>query len=93
MKIKRNPEQRPATPYDLVIVEWEDSSQPVSGWQWVDDYEVPETVGCVSVGYLIARTEDAVAIAPNLGDVRRSKIQASGIIRIPACAIKRMTMI
>ena len=83
----------PPIPHQLVRVDWEDSARPIGAWQWVDDYAVPETVPCVSVGFLIADTEAAVAIAPNLGDVGRERLQASGIIRIPRCSIKRMAVI
>ena len=84
-------QERPAAPYDLVAVEWEDSARPISAWQWVDDYELPQIIHCVSVGYLIAQTEEALALAPNLGDVGRPRIQASGIIRIPRSAVRKMT--
>jgi hypothetical protein len=80
-----------ALPYKLVMLEWEDSSQPVDRWQWVDDYQVPEIVKCISVGFLIANTKEAVAIAPNLGDVGRERIQASGILRVPRSAVRRCT--
>jgi hypothetical protein len=81
---------RPAVPHRLVMVEWEDSAQPISAWQWVETYEIPEIIRCVSVGYLIAETEDAVAVAPNLGDIGRDRMQASGIIRIPRRAVCRI---
>lgn len=84
---------RPSTPYDLVLVEWEDSQQPVSAWQWVDDYSLPAIIRCLSVGYLIAETPDAIALAPNLGDVTKEKIQASGIMRIPISAVRSMARI
>lgn len=81
---------RPAVPHRLVLVEWEDSSQPIPAWQWVETYEAPEIVRCVSVGYLIAETADALAVAPNIGDVGSDRIQASGIIRIPRRAVCRI---
>jgi len=81
---------RPKLPYKLVLVRWEDSEQPISAWQWIDNYEVPEIVECVSVGYLIAETKNAVALAPNIGDIKRNRGQASGIIRIPRAAIRGM---
>ena len=90
MKGSERGAKRPKIPHRLVMVEWEDSAQPVSDWQWVETYEVPETVLCVSVGYLIADTTDALALAPNIGDVGRERIQASGIIRIPRCAVQRI---
>ena len=82
--------KRPALPYRLVLVEWEDSARPISSWQWVEDYQMPETVTCVSVGYLIADTKQAIALAPNLGDIGRERLQASGIIRVPRPAVRRL---
>lgn len=82
-----------AVPYKLVKVEWEDSARPVSSWQWLDDYEVPQTVACISVGFLIAETKAALALAPNLGDVGHEKIQASGIIRIPRSAVRSRSVL
>jgi hypothetical protein len=76
--------------YRLVRVEWEDSARPIPGWQWVDEYELPETVRCVSVGYLVADAKSAIAVAPNLGDLEQPRAQACGIIRIPRCAIVKM---
>jgi hypothetical protein len=74
-------------PFPLVVVEWEDSARPISAWQWVEDYDLPEVIRCLSVGYLVAKTESAIALAPNLGDIQQAKAQACGIIRIPQRAI------
>jgi hypothetical protein len=73
------------------MVAWDDSSQPISSWQWVEDYQMPATVQCISVGYLIADTPDAIALAPNIGDVGRDRLQASGIIRIPRSAVRNVS--
>jgi hypothetical protein len=73
--------------YSLVLVEWEDSQRPLSPWQWVDEYSLPDAVRCLSVGFLIAKTKSAIALAPNLGDIEQERCQASGIIRIPVRAI------
>jgi hypothetical protein len=89
MRTKAKSAARPKTPYKMVLVEWEDSVRPLPSWQWVDEYQIPEIVTCISVGYLIAETNDAIAIAPNLGDVTCERIQASGIIRIPQTAVRR----
>ena len=89
-KKKRHNKGEHAGVWPLVIVEWQDSSQPVGTWQWADDYAEPEIVVCKSVGYLIGDTETAVALAPNLGDVTRDRIQASGIMRIPRKAVVRI---
>lgn len=84
------PKRHPDVPYRLVLVEWEDSARPISSWEWIDSYELPETVPCVSVGYLIADTDNAIALAPNIGDIGREQLQASGILRVPRSAVRRM---
>ena len=73
--------------FPLMLVEWEDSARPISAWQWIEDYDIPKIIRCLSVGYLIAKTDDAIALAPNLGDIDQAKAQACGIIRIPSRAI------
>lgn len=80
-------------PFKLVLVEWEDSARPIPDWQWIEDYSLPETILCRSVGYLIADTDKAIALAPNLGDITQERVQACGIIRIPRRAIIRMSEI
>lgn len=81
---------RPKTPYRLVVVEWEDSQRPLPAWQWVDEYELPDVVRCVSVGFLVARTRAALALAPNLGDVDCKRAQGCEIIRIPTSAVRHI---
>lgn len=77
----------------IVRVDWVDSCPPVSDWQWLDDYEAPEVVRCISVGFLIAKTNQAIAVAPNIGDVDRDRRQASGIISIPRSALRKITYV
>ena len=89
MEIGDLPRRRAQRPFKLVEVEWEDSARPISQWQWVDDYEMPQIITCVSVGFLISESKEAIALAPNLGDISRERVQASGIIRIPRSAIRR----
>jgi hypothetical protein len=77
-------------PYELVLVKWEDSAQPRAAWEWLDEYELEGPIICVSVGYLVAETDFAIAVAPNLGDIDLSRAQASGIMRIPRSAVRSM---
>lgn len=84
-------QSRPKVPHRLVLVEWEDSARPISSWEWVENYKIPEIISCVSVGYLIAETDSALAVAPNIGDIGHDRVQASGIIRIPRSAVRMMT--
>ena len=93
VQTKQEDAWRPEAPYRLVAVEWVDSAQPISAWQWADAYEMPQIVVCISVGYLIAETEDAIALAPNLGDIGRERVQASGIIRLPRTAVRKISQL
>ncbi len=87
---KAEPNWKPQTPYRLVAVEWEDSQRPLSPWQWLDEFDLPDAVTCLSVGFLVAESKAAIALAPNLGDVEQARAQGSGIIRIPHSAVRRI---
>src|SRR5437588_10892665 len=81
---------RPKSPYKLVLIEWDDSARLISQWQWADDYQIPEIVRCISLGYLIAETKEALAVAPNLGDMTSERVQATGIIRVLRSLVRRI---
>jgi hypothetical protein len=81
------------TKYPLMMIQWEDSARPIGEWQWIADYDQPQVVECVSVGFVISKTKQAISLAPNLGGVNGDKTQASGIIRIPRSAIKKIRTI
>ena len=75
----------------LVMIEWEDSIQPIPRWTHLSDFEKGPAIKCASVGWLIQDDEQAKALAPNMGEIRDpEQVQASGIIRIPTCAITRV---
>lgn len=75
----------------LVLIEWEDSSQPLSTWTHLDSLPEPKVIECVSVGWLVHDDESVKMLAPNMGDLdSKVNMQASGIIRIPAKAITRI---
>jgi hypothetical protein len=76
--------ETPNVPYRLVLIQWEDSARPISQWQWVDDYQIPGTVQCVSVGYLIAETKKAVALAPTWGTSSTTASKQAGSSVYPA---------
>jgi hypothetical protein len=78
----------------LVLIEWEDSTQPQGRWQWLSSVEMPRSVRCLSVGFLIRDTATAKTLAPNLGNVDcEDDVQASGLISIPARAIIRISRV
>ena len=73
-----------------MAVEWEDSQRPLPSWQWLDEYQLPDAVRCVSVGFLVADGDGALALAAHLGDVGQQRTQGCGIIRIPRSAVLRI---
>jgi hypothetical protein len=75
----------------LVLIEWEDSRQPLSGWLRVTDYSPNDACVCLSVGFLLHDGTDTKALAPNVADLGDEQdMQASGIIHIPTRCIRRI---
>jgi hypothetical protein len=75
----------------LVMIEWEDSAQPISSWAYLASLDVTKAVRCVSVGWLIHDGDDVKALAPNMGNLNdESSVQVSGVIRIPTRCISRI---
>ena len=78
----------------LVMIEWEDSAQPLPNWSDLADFVADRAVLCTSVGWLIHDGEDVKAVAPNMGGLRtESSVQVSGVIRIPARCVVKVTML
>ncbi len=77
----------------LVLIEWEDSAQPVANWQYLDDIDKLSVVRCQSVGFLIYDDENIKVLAPNIGDPDTEHAQASGVIRIPARSITQVRLL
>ncbi len=76
----------------LVMIEWLDSTQPISQWQYLSDYKCTNAIKCVSVGFLVHDGDKVKGLAPNMGEVdSEENIQASGIIHIPICSITKIT--
>ncbi len=76
----------------LVMVEWEDSAQPISAWVHLEDYEPAGIVRCVSVGWLIKDDDEMKVVAPNMGSIDRpANLQVSGVIQIPTRCVTKLT--
>lgn len=77
----------------LVLIEWEDSTQPVSQWQHVADIKVT-AVRIASVGWLVKDGKKVKALAPNVGGLNgKGDPQVSGVIAIPTrCVIQIRTL-
>lgn len=78
----------------LVLVEWEDSRQPTSGWSYVQGFTPVNICRCVSVGWLIYDGVDKKVLAPNVGDTEdEHNVQMSGVIHIPTRCVTRVTRV
>lgn len=75
----------------LVLVEWQDSRQTSGAWQWMDEAEQPGAVRCLTVGWLLKETDDALLVAQSLGDVTRGRMQFSGGMEIARRQIVHLT--
>lgn len=73
----------------LVIIEWEDSAQPLPAWQHLSNLELCGHIRCASVGWLVKSDKSVKVLAPNMGAIDDpSNIQASGFMQIPTrCVI------
>lgn len=79
--------------YRLVLIKWEDSSQPAPAWQFINDAPTLKIIKCLSVGWLIDSNKHVKMIAPNIGDIDNENAQASGFIQIPVRSIIKIVEI
>jgi len=78
----------------LVLIEWEDSVQPLPTWLWLSQCDEFSFVICQSVGWLIHDGEQVKALAPNLSVCSdQEDAQISGLIRIPARSIRKVVVL
>lgn len=81
------PLTQPMTKGDLVLIEWEDSTQPTSAWQFRDEVRAA-VVRVASVGWLVKDGKRVKALAANVGGLdRKVAAQVSGVISIPTRCI------
>ena len=75
----------------LVMVEWEDSRRPEPSWTLLSSLVPGNVVRCASAGWMIHDGKDMKVLAPNMGDIDDTDVQVSGIIRIPARCVLKIT--
>lgn len=75
----------------LTLIEWVDSRQPDGAWKHLSvDYEWAP-VKCMSVGWLVADTDEVKVLAPNMADIDDSEsMQFSGAVVIPTKCVVSM---
>ena len=78
----------------LVMIEWEDSAQPIPAWRFLADFEAPGIIVCASVGWMIRDDDQVKALAPNMGALNdENSVQVSGVIQIPTRCVLRVTQL
>lgn len=71
----------------LLLVQWEDSSQP-SSWVWLKSTDTYAVTTVRSVGWVVRETDDVLVLAPSLSRPDEDgDVQALGVIRVPKRAI------
>jgi len=98
MKGSKSPEAKASdkvtrsTACPLVMVEWEDSAQPIAAWSYLASFDPPGIITCASVGWLIRDDDQMKAVAPNMGALGdENSVQISGVIQIPTRCVRRIT--
>jgi hypothetical protein len=76
--------------YPMVLIEWLDSRQPSTGWQFVENMEIPMPCKCLSVGWLLAEGENQTVIAAHRNDMDQDD-QVMGVMVIPSCSVLKKT--
>ncbi len=73
----------------LVIIRWQASAQPISGWKHLSDLPRTRPIECATVGWLLKDDDDIKVICQSVGDLHKpNNAQASGIMTISArCVI------
>ncbi|AGA64466.1 hypothetical protein B488_04740 [Liberibacter crescens BT-1] len=77
----------------LVLVEWEDSCQPISDWVLFSEKMGIDVAEVKSVGWLLKYTERTVVLVPNVGNSKKDNAQGSGVIHIPMSAVIKVSAI
>lgn len=79
----------------IVYVEWVDSVQPQPSWRQFDDlsdFDLAPCI-CVSIGWVIRETDDALSLAISLSDEGTDSMAVSGLATIPKTAITKIVTV
>jgi hypothetical protein len=70
-------------------IEWLDSRQPSSGWQFAEGFEPESVVRVRTLGFVLQENEEAVVVAQNAAydGFRQPVTQISGVMTIPRCCV------
>jgi hypothetical protein len=91
LRTARSRLQKPACaglPYDVVVIEWLDSSRVGEGWIDLADIAEPDPSKCVSVGFPVSENAKGKILVPTVVEVaRENNRHTDGGIMIPRCSI------
>ena len=76
--------------WPLVKITWIDSCEPYVGWQHIQALKQPDSMECISVGFLVDDGERAKTIAPHVTAPITESAQGCGIMVIPTASIVRI---
>lgn len=76
----------------LVMVEWLDSRQAVTGWRYLRDAPDTPPLRCTSVGWLL-RDGAVKVLCQTIGDASDDDPQGMGMVQIPACAVVSVSIL
>jgi hypothetical protein len=71
--------------YPLVLIEWEDSSQPASRWYALNELKSETSAICQTVGFLVDDGSVKI-VASSIGSYRQAS-HATGLICIPSRSV------
>ncbi|MEI7869972.1 MAG: hypothetical protein WCI11_18950 [Candidatus Methylumidiphilus sp.] len=75
----------------IFLVKWEDSRQPRESWEWITDNLIPKCTSCMSVGVIVAESDNAILLSPTIGHEEDGDRQMIGAITIAKRQIVEIT--
>ena len=67
---------------EIVLIKWEDSRVPRNNWEWITEELTPKCTSCMSVGFIVAESDNAILLSPTIGHEEDGDRQMIGAITI-----------
>lgn len=81
-------------PMTLVLVLWDDSMQPTTGWCWLKDVPQRAAASIQTVGWVLRSNPNHIALTASLSlPDEDGEQQVCGVIIIPTCSILKTTVL
>ena len=66
----------------IVLIKWEDSRVPRNNWEWITEDLAPKCTSCISVGFIVSESDNAILLSPSLGHEEDGDRQMIGAITL-----------